>query len=215
MDFIQRILDYSRRHGFRATIDRAWLACRRLPRGKQLVLFYCDLTRLPATPIDHVAPGRVDRICEESRLNAQDLAQIAEIGYAKGIRRQLSERFARGASLWLFKSQETLMGYGWTISGNTMAPHFYPLGRDDVHLFDFFVMPQYRGLGINISLVNHVLTALASEGKSRAFIEAAEWNRAQLRSLSRMPFNMLGQASKCRVLGKTIVVWTSGHQQNS
>jgi GNAT superfamily N-acetyltransferase len=111
-----------------------------------------------------------------------------------------------GASLWLIKLEDNLAGYGWTLRGSSVEPHYFCLGPDDAHLFDFHVFPQYRGRGVNPFLVNSILRSLAAECGGRAFIEAAEWNRAQLASLSRTPFHRLGRARKFTIF-RTMVRW--------
>ena len=72
--------------------------------------------------------------------------------------------------MWLIKSAGKLAGFGWTLQGDTIEPHYFPLAQDDVHLFDFHVFPQYRGQGLNPFLVNYILHSLASESSGRAFI---------------------------------------------
>ena len=91
--------------------------------------------------------------------------------------------------------------------GRTVEPHYFRLGPDDVHLFDFHVFPQYRGQGVNPLLVSYILRSLAAEGQGRAFIEAAEWNQAQLASLRRTPFRRLGSARKFTLFRYTMVCW--------
>ena len=76
-----------------------------------------------------------------------------------------------------------------------------------MHLFDFHVFPQYRGQGVNPLLVSYILRSLAAEGQGRAFIEAAEWNQAQLASLRRTPFRRLGSARKFTLFWYTMVCW--------
>ncbi len=153
---------------------------------------------------------KVERKRAEIELDARDLLQVESVGYPKAVRRQLSGRFARGASLWLYKLDDKVAGYGWTLTGTAIAPHFFPLGRGDEHLFDFFVFPEYRGRRINPSLVKHVLAKLALEANGRAFIEAAEWNTPQLNSLGRLPFHKLGHARKFFLFGRTVAVWKPG-----
>jgi GNAT superfamily N-acetyltransferase len=116
-------------------------------------------------------------------------------------------RFGKGALLWLIKSEDSLAGYGWTLQGHTVEPHYFPLGKGDVHLFDFHVFPKYRGKGLNPFLVTHILRSVSADGGKRAFIEAAEWNKAQLSSLGRTPFRRLGWARKLTIFRHTIVCW--------
>jgi ribosomal protein S18 acetylase RimI-like enzyme len=206
-DSIKRFFQYAKRHGFRATMSRIGLSCNRALTGRWHVLFVCDLTTCqPLVPADP-NHAKVERKNTEAELSGQDLLQITSAWNPKIARRQLSERFANGASLWLFKLDGNLAAYGWTIIGRTVEPHFFPLGANDAHLFDYFVFPEFRGRRINPALVNHILASLASERRSRAFIEAAEWNTPQMSSLRRTPFQAFGRAWKGSLFGKTLVIW--------
>ena len=207
-DSIKRLFQYARRHGFRTTLGRIGLSFKRIRTGNWHVLFYCDIITCKPAALDDPNHARVERKNAENELDGQDLSQIANVWNPKIARRQISERFEQGASLWLFKLDDKLAACGWTIIGRTVEPHFIPLGANDAHLFDHFVFPEYRGRRINPALVNHILASLASERRSRAFIEVAEWNTAQLSSLSRTPFQPVGRAWKWSVFGKTLVVWS-------
>ena len=78
---------------------------------------------------------------------SQDLQEMTSFWNPKLAHGTSIERFETGASLWLIKSADKLAGYGWTLQGRTIEPYYFPLGKDDVHLFDFHVFPQYRGQG--------------------------------------------------------------------
>jgi len=214
-EYIGRFLHYAKHHGLWVTAKRTLLGLRRMLAGNRFVLFYCDLASFEVTPLDEPAQGTIERRFSGTRLDPQDLDRIMNAGYPPTVRRQLAERFAQGASLWLFELEDKLAAYGWSLIGHTMEPHFFPLGRNDVHLFDFFVFPEYRGRRINPALVSHILNNLALEGKARVFIEAAEWNTAQLHSLERVPFQKLGYARKHSLLGGTIVVWSERRSPSS
>jgi GNAT superfamily N-acetyltransferase len=204
---INRFLDYARRHGFRAAIGRLWLSIRRLWTGDQMVLHFCDLRSFTPPAGKTLNNATVERKKVESEVQADDLLQITSAGNSSIVRHRLSERFARGASLWLGRVDGKLAGYGWSLVGQTVEPHFFPLGANDVHLFDFYVLPQFRGQRINPWIVNHILTTMGREMKHRAFIEAAVWNAPQLSSLKRTPFVPFGRASKYCLFGKTLVLW--------
>jgi len=202
---ISRFADYLRRNGFRATVRRIDLAAKRLLFLNRMVLFYCELSALNSPAVDLPGSLTVERKRSEAEISSQDLKNITSFWNTKLAQRNLTERFGLGASLWLIKSKATLAGYGWTLQGRTVEPHYFQLGPDDVHLFDFHVFPRFRGRGLNPALVNHILRSL---DRGRAFIEAAEWNRAQLSSLERTPFRRLGLARKITILGRTSVWWT-------
>jgi ribosomal protein S18 acetylase RimI-like enzyme len=211
-EYIGRFFHYAKHHGWWGTIKRALLGLRRMLTGTRYVLFYCDLARFEAAPLDETVQGRVQRMFSGDELDPKHVSRIMNARYPAVVSRQIAERFAQGASLWLFELEDKLAAYGWSLIGNTMEPHFFPLGGNDVHLFDFFVFPEYRGRRVNPLLVRHILNSLALEGKARAFIEAAEWNTEQLRSLKRMPFQKLGHARKHSLLGRMIVVWSEGNR---
>jgi hypothetical protein len=172
-----------------------------------MVLFYCDIPAQDSPMPEMPSSLTVERKRNETEISQQELREITSSGNPKLARRNLKERFALGASLWLIRSADRLAGYGWTLQGRTVESHYFRLGKNDVHLFDFLVFPQYRGRGLNPLLVNHILTALAIESQGRAFIEAAEWNQAQLTSLKRTPFHLLSSATKVTIFGRSIVCW--------
>jgi ribosomal protein S18 acetylase RimI-like enzyme len=211
---ISRFADYLRRNGLLATLRRASLAVRRSLLSSRSVLFYCDLSGQisPAEGLPSFLEGlpsflKVERKTNPADIDPRDLQEMTSFWNPKLAHRNIAERFEQAASLWLIKSHDKLAGYGWTLQGRTIEPHYFPLGPDDVHLFDFYVFPQYRGRGINPLLVNQILLSLVADCQNRAFIEAAEWNQAQLSSLAKTSFRRLGWASKLMVFGRTIVWW--------
>jgi len=206
-----RLVNYYKRHGFRATLDRTVLLLQRLFSFPRMVLFYYDLTTcgLAAIPQNRSDGLTVERKISAAEIDSRDLQQIVNFWNPEISRGHLSERFQKGASLWLVRSAGRLAGYGWTLTGSTIDHHYFPLGYNDVHLFDFLVFPQYRGRRINPSLVIHILAQMVAEGRARAYIEAAEWNRAQLTSLSKTGFRLLGMARKVSLFRRTFVQWGS------
>ena len=206
-NLVSRVTDYFKRNGFGATVRRLGLAARRALFSSRMVLFYCDLATLGSPAPDMPSSLKVERHKNRTDLSPGDLQEITSFWNPELARRKIKERFALGASLWMIKVEDKLAGYGWTLQGRTVEPHYFRLGGDDIHLFDFHVFPQYRGRGLNPLLVSHILHALAAECQARAFIEAAEWNQAQLASLLRTPFRSLGCAKKVTFFRHTLVCW--------
>lgn len=209
-DILGRFAHYARRHGLTATLWRILVGTGRTLRGTRLILFGCDLGSLEAAEVARPTGRTIERKSAVTDLDPEDLARVENVGYAKVVRRQISKRFAQGASLWLCRVESQVAAYGWTLTGQTMVPHFFPLCPGDVHLFDFYVFPEFRGQRLNPSLVMQILKTLAAESKGRAFIEAAEWNAPQLHSVAKMPFQKLGYARKYCFFGRTIVIWSGG-----
>ncbi|HMD84905.1 MAG TPA: GNAT family N-acetyltransferase [Terriglobia bacterium] len=204
---ISRLAAYYARNGFLATTRRAVLALKRGLFSSRMRLFYCDLSEQTMPPEDSPGAPKVERKESLAELSPQDLQDMTSYWNPRLALQNIQERFGQGALLWLIKSEDRLAGFGWTLQGRTIEPHYFPLGPHDVHFFDFHVFPPYRGRGMNPLLVNHMLRSLAEGGGGRAFIEAAEWNQAQLASLKKTPFRHLGWARKFTVVRQTIVCW--------
>ena len=192
-----------------ATIRRAELGVKRALFAGRMTVFYCALDdrRLPQVKVPRAL--RVERIQSLTELSTEHLHTINSIWNPKLADRSVRERFEKGASLWLVISEDRLAGYGWVLQGRTMEPYYFPLAKDDVHLFDFHVFPDYRGRGINPYLIGRILDGLATNRAGRAFIEAAEWNDAQLSSLRKTPFCSLGTVRSFTILGHTFASWLS------
>ena len=149
----------------------------------------------------------MERKQRETELDPQDLQKIVNYWNPALARRNIKERFEKGASLWLIKYKGRLAGFTWSLRGRTLQPYFFPLGPHDVHMFDFQVFPQYRGEGMSPSLMTYIWRILAGEGAVRLFGEVAEWNHAQLAFLRKTPFHRLGQARKFTIFDRTVVFW--------
>jgi hypothetical protein len=204
---LSRFSVYYTRHGFAAAIRRTALAVRHALLSSRSVLFYCDLAGQAAPLAALPAFLKVERKTSSVDLSLQDLQEMTSFWNPDLARRNIKERFDKGASLWLIRCHDSLAGYGWTLQGRTVEPHYFPLGEDDVQFLDFHVFPKYRGRAMDWFLMKQILHGLASDGLARAYGEAAEWNRASLASFQMTPFRRLGLARKFTIFGHTIVSW--------
>lgn len=206
-DSISRLTGYCSRHGLSATLRRAALAGKRTLFANRMAVFFCDLSSYTAPATSVPSSLAVYRLTTEAELDPKVLEEMTSFWNPGLARRNIKERFARGAWLWLIKSEARLAGYGWSLQSGSMEPYYFPLANNDVHLFDFHVFPQFRGRGINPYLVTHILGSLATATGGRAFIEAAEWNQAQLSSLRKTPFCQLGTVRSFRIFGHRLTMW--------
>ena len=203
MNPISRLYSFYTRNGFNATVVRVGMAFRRFSYFGRMVLFSCPL------PIDQFAKNgqvRVERV-GRTTISKKDYERLIDVWNPSGRERQMADRFEAGGELWLAKIDDRLAGFGWTIKGRTVEPHFFPLQSGDVHFFDFFVFPDFRGHGVNGALVAEILNQLGGESACRAHIECAAWNTAQLRSLRKTAFRRYGEATKVTFFGHLWVKW--------
>ena len=204
---ISRLSDYYSRHGLSATFRRAGTGLKRALFANRMIVFYCDLQDRNSRTVAIPNSMRIDRVKSEAELPPQDLQSITSFWNPNQARRNITERFGKGASLWLIRSGEDLAGYGWTLRGNVIAPYYFPLGSGDVQLFDFYVVPKFRGRAMHWLLTAHILQTLAAEGAARAFADTHEWNQAQLSSFKMAPLRRLGMARTFELFGNKYVKW--------
>lgn len=173
-----------------------------------MVVFYCDLTLQKLRPMHAPAGCCVRRIRSLAELGTERFQEISSLWNPKLAQREIRERFEKGASLWLVESYSQLAGFGWTLEGGAIEPYYFPLGAKDVQLFDFYIVPEFRGRTFYWLLTNHILYMLSAEGWSRAFADTGEWNRAQLAAFHMTPFRALGSVRTYRWFGRVLTTWS-------
>jgi GNAT superfamily N-acetyltransferase len=208
---ISRLVGFYKRNGFKATLQRTGLSLRRLFSSNRMVLFYCDLSQSTtgSTGADLPTHLKVERKKGREEIIDSDWRRMTDFWNPQVSQELFCSRFRQGASLWLIRFEGGLAGYGWTMAGRTVEPHYHPLGATDIHLFDFLVFPEYRGRNLNPQLVGYILQESTVEGSTRAYIEVREWNRPQLISLGKTNFRLLGLARKVSLFGRTFVEWAN------
>jgi len=205
---ISRFTDYYRRHGLAETLRRSGLAGKRKLFAGRMVVFYCDLDEQKLRQVSIPKTLSVRRIQTLTGLSAEHFQEMTSFWNPKLASRNIKERFEKGASLWLVESEDRLVGYGWTLEGQTIAPYYFPMGSDDVQLFDFYVFPKFRGRAIHWLLTSYILQTLAAEGRARAFADTGEWNKAQLASFKMTPFRSLGFVRTYALFGQMFTRWS-------
>lgn len=205
---ISRFIDYCKRNGLRATLRRLGLATKRALFASRMVVFYCDLAKQTVAPVNMPSSIKVQRLSNYAELSPQDLQELTSFWNPNQAHRDIVERFAQRASLWLIWSGDSLAGYSWTLRGRTIAPYYFPMAQDDVQLFDFYAFPKFRGRAILWLLITYILSQLRDEGAARVFGDVAEWNQPSLSFYKTLPFQRLGVVRSFTILGHTFVSWS-------
>ena len=203
---LARLIGYSQRHGLGPLFGRTLTITRRALFQSGYIVYACDLQK--ALLGDELRdPLRASCVAQFEDLRSEDWSAIVHDRTASVCRAAFLERFAEGALLWLIYENTALAGYGWTIVGRTLQPFYHPLTPGEAHLFDFMILPGFRGKSINPRLVNHILRELAREGRIRAYIDMAGWNAPQIASLKKTAFQRIGFARRLSMFGWTLVAW--------
>lgn len=176
--------------------------------ANDMLLYFLDLPTADLEARFAIPEGfLLERKAMQSEIGERDWEKIVNFWNSAETQKNFRSRFEAGATLWLARCAGELAGFGWTLTGTTIAPHYHPLGSNDVHMFDYLVFPEFRGRNLNPSLVLAILRGLREEGRARAYIEVREWNKPQISSLSKIPFQLFGRASKLSLFGQTYVHW--------
>lgn len=118
---------------------------------------------------------------------------------------------------------DVLLGYAWTADDKVSPEHnsgghrFTGIGlklpSDVAYLFKCFVLPEFRGRGINKQLLWHLSQLLKLEGKSN-LVTTTSWLNFPFQSSSdRLGFRKVGSSAECILFGKRLYRWTelNGH----
>ncbi len=210
---LARIKSYQTQHGCWRTILRPLTKLWDVLFNREFILYYSDLCDLRHAP--EGGPSlRVDRYSEKEALEQDGYAELIKNHPRQIVDMQLRERFKKSASLWLLKENGQVVGFVWTITGQTVRKHFFPLTSKDVHFFANEIFEQYRSRGLNTTLIETVLWRCKEAGMVRAHIETPKRNRAERRSLAKTHFQDYGMAEKICFLWWKLTLWKTTDIEN-
>ena len=202
-----KIRNYYKHYGAKRTAQRLKESVRRLLFSNRDVVFYMDLVDWSPKNAGCWGLHTVDRVTRESEFPETCLDRILEHLPPEVFVNHMNRRFGKGGSLWCLRNEKDLIGFLWVLIGDTMQPHYFPLIASDVHIFDGFILPQYRGQDKNALMMDLVMDRLKRMGLRRAYVETKEWNTPARRALEKMQFRALGFARQRFRKGRTVVTW--------
>ncbi len=201
----RRLIKYYKINGFGKTIGHSFAVVLRMTIWNKYFIYCYNLKEMSA-------PSKSESYEVIFKKNFENIEASEKESMARNGNRGIDEfdlraRYEKGANIWLLKSDGEVLGFIWSIFHEPIAPYFFPLFRDDVHLFDNEIFVKYRGKGLNTILVSNVLFGLRSTACRLAYIETAMWNGPEQRSLKKMRFSRIGFARKLRIFGRNVIVW--------
>jgi RimJ/RimL family protein N-acetyltransferase len=205
-----KVTNYYKLHGPKQTCQRVFESMRRSVFFRRYVIFSMDLDDWSFAGKETSHHYEIVCLGGETEISEMFMKQILEHHQEKMFREYLEKRFTKGAALWCFKKGDVLIGYFWSLIGKTMKPYYIPLMEKDVHIFDGFIFPKYRGHGEMAIMMNMVVDHLKTLGLRRIFIEAAEWNVPSLKFIEKMGYSRLGYARQRFRQRKMVVTWWVG-----
>ena len=202
-----------RESGFLKTAKRIGEVVRQNLLQNKAHIFCCELAQLREPEFQLPPDYTVQRIQSEQEIQEDDMKEFFPMSSEKIFRRQLKERFARQATLWLVRVNGVLACFQWSVPRAPMTHWYHPFTENDVYLFDGGVFKPYRGKGVMFAVHKHILATLRREGYIRAFSAAYEWNKPGIRSAVKLGMIAYGIARKLHIFGRDIVIWYDMHNR--
>lgn len=205
-----RVTSYYRLYGARNTLKRFGDSLKRMLFYNRDVIYCMDLVDWPLQDSGSRDGYSLERFDRDVEIPEVFLKSVGEQRSAEMFREYLRRRLDKGASLWCLRKDWEYMGYFWVFIGGTMKPHYIPLSARDVHFFDGYMFPAYRGQGEMAVLMDMVIERLKTLGLRRAYIEAAEWNASSIKYIEKMGYSKIGCARQRYRRGRNVVTWWTG-----
>ena len=149
--------------------------------------------------------------CEFRRDEIRDLAKwkgtSRETARALALMLQSApERLRGGRTLHTVLVNGQLAGWGWSywptepavVTETETTIEFEP---QSVSLYDYFVLPEFRGRRLYQALLSRILTERFAEGAERAYIGVLAANRPSLKAIERVGFRVVAVDELTRLLG--------------
>lgn len=204
---LSRLLRYYRNNGLLKTIKKAVQKFIQSVFLNTETLFYIDLSKLSLEKFRLPEGYAVESIQGREWLRDKDMKILSDYIGRDEMEYEVERRFSKNAILWLAKYNDHVTAFIWSIKHLPLEPYFFPIGENDVLLFDGAVMPEYRGRNIYPMFLTKIFHVLKEKGMTRVFIDAYKWNKSALHSVTKTPARKLCDARKINCLGRTIVIW--------
>jgi GNAT superfamily N-acetyltransferase len=206
---MKRILNIYRKEGAVKVFKKAFVKAYQNILYRKIIVFYVSLADDDIKDYQLPRELTVKRRCSEGELLSEEMEQLSSHWNSYGVFNENIARFKKGSSAWLLEEKEKVLAFQWTVRGKTIKPYLFPFTKDDAHIFDCYVFPEYRGKKLNSMLTNYLLRELRKEGVLRVFWEVHEWNRSELKSVPKIDiaYREVGTAKKYRIFNKELILW--------
>lgn len=194
-------------HGFRKTFTFIAQRLHGLLFNSRKIFFLIDLCDLDVK--DHRSIRNVEVFEKEiySQISKDEINVLLNHGGEKVIE-LFQKRMDKGHRLFFLLCDGELAGASWVYTGGSSRFFVVPLTGKEFIILDVFSVDKFRGKGLAKINLERILALMAVEGFSRAYISTKEWNFYQS-SIRKVGFVEVGRYRIIRVIGKSVVVWSS------
>ena len=115
--------------------------------------------------------------------------------------------FEKGATLWIAKIDQQIVGLCWTLIGGFDGFYSMPMTSRDAIYLAAEVFPEFRGQAIASALRLLIYSQLRQHGVARVFVKSHVANISSLRSVAKTNNQRIGIVRTFRIFGKHITIW--------
>ena len=208
MSSFSRYLYYFKKYKVSQIVKLSILRVWRKVFDNRVVVFTIDLNEIVDNSELLKNDIVVENIAKFQDIDTNDISKIYKIKGSEQVVDNFFKKFFKlGATLWLTRRDDCLVGYHWTIVKGFHGFYNMPMTSSDCVLAASEIFPEYRGEGLNVKMINSILGKIKELNISRVFIGAGIWNRAQLNSLKKTHFQKVGIVRKYRLFNSYVTIW--------
>lgn len=205
-EYLQHVIFYIRKQGIQRCLKiglkRLWTG----RVGQWEWLYLADLTDI-APPNQNPSDLELVRYSDEREASAALLSSLCKYKSRRGASIFLSRWFSRGATLWVSKVADDLVGLQWSLEGGINGFYSLPIQAREVIIVAVEVFPPFKGKGLYPRMLSQLFLQLKGSGHRRAYIKVANSNRPMQRSMSKTVCRRIGRVYTFKVLSRWLTIW--------
>jgi RimJ/RimL family protein N-acetyltransferase len=198
---------YLRTHGFRHFAQRLWSEVVTRINNKEFV-YLVDLTEA-LQEADHGEELTIEAHSGRQSLSKGDMAQLESRKAKDALTSFLARNFSRGATLWLVKRGEKIVGLQWTLVGGFGGFYSLPVSQREVIILAVEVFPDFRGKGYWPRIAELTFSELRRKGFTRVYLKTHVSNHSMQASMRKVNCRTVGLVRTFSVAGKHVTIWDS------
>jgi hypothetical protein len=204
--FYKKVLWYIKKHGLKSLIllslTRLWETI-----DNKEVVFLSDLNSMALEMAKDRPSLSVQAYKTPESIPKEDMDQLIRLKSKDILNSILQHLFEKGATLWIAKVEDRVVGLTWTLIGGFDGFYSVPIPSMDAIWFAQEVFSEARGQGIAGAMRGLIFKHLAQQGVSRIYAKVHYSNVSQLRSMDRTGNIRIGMVRTFKVLNRLITIW--------
>ena len=202
----KQLLFYLKKHGLRKLIGVALIKFWRNHINLKEVVFFYDLDTWnnDGSFSDHLFVESYDTMASISQENMEQLVRLKNKEIVVSF---LDSFFRRGATLWLAKTNKTIVGLQWTLIGGFNGFYSLPISSRDAIILAVEIFPAFRGQAIYSDMTHNLLLKLKEMKISRVYFKVHVTNKSMLRGVSKINSKRVGIVRSFSLFNRHITIW--------